>query len=100
MVMFINIHTVRDGKRFNARKNCRAAIALFFGIIPVLLIAGQVHFYLTGLKLCFLQAENICIQFFKYFGKSLFHNGTQPVDVPRDKFHSRVLSFTERCDLI
>ncbi|SCJ62472.1 Uncharacterised protein [uncultured Ruminococcus sp.] len=87
MVVFVDAHAVRAGQGLAFRKDGRAAVALPVGVVPILLVAGQVQINLTFLELCFLQAENIGVQSGKNIHKSFFHYGAQAVYIPGNAFH-------------
>ena len=63
-------------------KDCRAGVAFFLGVIPVLVVARQIKCDLSFLQLGFLDAEKIGICGMKIIEKSFLYTGAQPVNVP------------------
>ena len=71
-----------DLKRFVFCKDCRAGVAFFLGVIPVLVVARQIKCDLSFLQLGFLNTEKIGICGMKIVEKSFLYTGAQPVNVP------------------
>ena len=92
MVVFVHAHAVVDRQGMEAAEDGRTAVALAVGVIPVLFIPGQVHVYLAGLQLRFLQGEDIGVELVEYIHKSFFHDSAQTVYIPGNTFHE-ILSF-------
>ena len=63
-------------------KNCGTGVALFVGIAPEALVAGEAETDLPLLELRLLKAEEIGVEGKKNIFKALFQNGTQTVYVP------------------
>lgn len=98
MVMCIDAHAVRYGEGMLPCKYCRAAVAFFVGVIPILFIAGKSQVDLPFLQFGFLQAENIGVQGVEGIHKSFFYSGAEAVDIPRNTFHeNQLLSFWIYC---
>ena len=86
-VMFFYSHSVCYGQRLSFCKNSSSGISPSVGIIPVLMITRKFQLYLSFLTFGFLQTENICIQFMKAIFKTLCNAGSDPIYIPRNKFH-------------
>ena len=83
---------IGDGKGRFLGKDGGAGIPLFLSGIPELGIARGIQLNLAGLKLGFLQTEEICVRFPEKFRKPLGDAGTQAVYIPGDQFHRELLS--------
>ena len=58
MVVFFDPDTIGNRKGFCFREDGRAGIAFFVGIVPVLVVAGQVQLHLSGLDLRGVRIED------------------------------------------
>ena len=68
-------------------KNCGAGIALFLGIVPILMVPRQFQIHLPRLEFGLLEAEEIRVRPIKILPKALSQAGPQAVDIPRNQFH-------------
>ena len=74
--MFLDTKAVGDAERLYFGEDRGAGVAFFLGVVPVLLIAGEIHLDLPGLEFSLLQAKHICVYLIKNLHKVLFHNGS------------------------
>ena len=88
VVMQLTAHAVLHRKRLVLGQDRRAGISLFLGRVKILVIALGGNLSLSGLHLCLLQAEKICILRGKVIAKALAKTGAQAVDVPGNQFHA------------
>lgn len=72
-------------------KDCRAGVAFFLGVIPVLVVARQIKCDLSFLQLGFLDAEKIGICGMKIIEKSFCTQARSPLTFHEISFISDVL---------
>ena len=89
--MLLHANSVSYRKRLFFCKKRRSGIALFFRVIPVLMIPRKIQVNLTGLQLRLLQTEYIGICLMEEVQKILSHTGTQAVHIPGNQF-SHIIS--------
>ena len=82
LVMLLDAQAVPHRNRLPLGKDSGARIALALGTVPVLMIAGGIHFGLTGLHLGFLDAEKVRVLLPEEVQKSLVQTGPDAIDIP------------------
>ena len=87
MVVLVDTDAIGHAERLVLGEDGRARIAFLLGIVPIGLIALELQVQLTGLHLCFLQTEEVCIQLAEDIAEALALASPQSVDVPRNQFH-------------
>ena len=75
-------NTIADRKGLFFGKHSSSGIAFFLGIVPELMVTVRLEPDLSGLQLCFLKAEYICIRLMKEVLKAFTDAGPQTVDIP------------------
>jgi len=69
--MLFNADAIADVQRSMACVDCRAAVALALGIVPIRLITILLQVELSLLHLGFLKAEKVCVKFLEVSLKPL-----------------------------
>ena len=85
--MLLDSESIAHRDRLLLRKKRRPGVTLLLSIVPVLVVAGQVHLYLALLQLAFLNAEHVRIHILEIVHKALLHAGPYSVNVPGYHLH-------------
>jgi len=88
VVVLLDAHAIGHIDRLMSGIYSGARVAFLLRVVPEGLIARETQVELSLLHLRLLKAHEVRVELGKHFAKVLSDNGTKPVDVPTDVFHS------------
>jgi hypothetical protein len=85
--MFLYAHAITYAQRLVLGINGCTGVSFFLSVVPITLVALKLKVELSLLHLCFLQAEEVGIEFLKLVLEVLAHASAQAIYIPRYKLH-------------